>query len=117
VTGCRFVQDHPAEHAVKDLCRVIDLPRSTYYAWLRHEPSQRAWDDNVLLSEIKEIHVLSRHTYGAAHPGVTVPPRSPGRASPRGADHGRTRARGRARTQEVATGQAQHRLRAGPTRA
>jgi len=65
VTGCRFVHDHQAEHAVKDLCRVIDLPRSTYYAWLAHQPSQRAWDDNALLSEIKDIHVLSRHTYGA----------------------------------------------------
>jgi transposase InsO family protein len=65
VTGCRFVHDHQAEHAVKDLCRVIDLPRSTYYAWLCHEPSQREWDDNALLGEIKEIHVLSRHTYGA----------------------------------------------------
>jgi len=65
VTGCRFVHDHQAEHAVKDLCRVIELPRSTYYAWLNHEPSQRAWEDNVLLGEIKEIHTLSRHTYGA----------------------------------------------------
>ena len=65
MTGCRFVHDHQAEHAVKDLCRVIDLPRSTYYAWLAHQPSQRAWDDNALLSEIKDIHVLSRHTYGA----------------------------------------------------
>ena len=65
MTGCRFVHDHQAEHAVSDLCRVIDLPRSTYYAWLGHQPSQRAWDDNDLLSEIKEIHVLSRHTYGA----------------------------------------------------
>jgi len=65
VTGCRFVHDHQAEHAVRDLCRVIELPRSTYYAWLNHEPSQRAWEDNVLLGEIKEIHTLSRHTYGA----------------------------------------------------
>ena len=65
MTGCRFVHDHQAEHAVKDLCRVIELPRSTYYAWLNHEPSQRAWEDNVLLGEIKEIHTLSRHTYGA----------------------------------------------------
>lgn len=65
MTGCRFVHDHQAEHAVKDLCRVIDLPRSTYYAWLNHQPSQRAWDDNALLDEIKDIHALSRHTYGA----------------------------------------------------
>ena len=65
MTGCRFVHDHQAEHAVRDLCRVIELPRSTYYAWLNHEPSQRAWEDNVLLGEIKEIHTLSRHTYGA----------------------------------------------------
>jgi transposase InsO family protein len=65
VTGYRFVHDHQAEHAVSDLCRVIDLPRSTYYAWLAHQPSQREWDDNVLLDEIKDIHTLSRHTYGA----------------------------------------------------
>jgi putative transposase len=65
VTGRRFVHDHQAEHAIRDLCRVIDLPRSTYYAWLSHEPSQRAWEDNSLLSEIMEIHTLSRHTYGA----------------------------------------------------
>ena len=65
MTGCRFVHDHQAEHAVSDLCRVIDLPRSTYYAWLNYQPSQREWDDNVLLSEIKDIHTLSRHTYGA----------------------------------------------------
>ena len=44
---------------------MIDLPRSTYYAWLNHQPSQRAWDDNALLDEIKDIHALSRHTYGA----------------------------------------------------
>ena len=65
MTGCRFVHDHQAEHAVSDLCRVIDLPRSTYYAWLNYQPSQRERGDNVLLSEIKDIHTLSRHTYGA----------------------------------------------------
>ena len=26
---CASVHDHQAEHAVSDLCRVIDLPRST----------------------------------------------------------------------------------------
>ena len=65
MTGCRFVHDHQAEHAVTDLCRVISLPRSTYYAWLTHQPSTRDWEDNVLLSEIEDIHVRSRHTYGA----------------------------------------------------
>lgn len=65
MTGCRFVHDHQADHVVTDLCRVIDLPRSTYYAWLAHQPSQREWEDNALFRESEGIHERSRHTYGA----------------------------------------------------
>jgi len=64
VTGCRFVHDHKAEYCVKDLCRVIELPRSTYYAWLNYQPSQRELANNELLDEIVAIHTRSRHTYG-----------------------------------------------------
>ena len=65
MTGCRFVHDHRAEYRVKDLCRVAQVPRSTYYAWRNHEPSQRDLADETLLEDIRAIHSRSRSTYGA----------------------------------------------------
>ena len=41
VTAGRFAHDHRAEHGVSDLCRAIDVPRSTYFSWLGHQPRQR----------------------------------------------------------------------------
>ena len=65
MTGCRFVHDYRAEYSVKDLCRVAQVPRSTYYAWRNHEPSQRDLADEALLEDIRAIHSRSRSTYGA----------------------------------------------------
>lgn len=64
MTGCRFVHDHKAEYCVTDLCRVIELPRSTYYAWVNYQPSHRELANNELLNQIVDIHRRSRHTYG-----------------------------------------------------
>jgi len=111
VTGCRFVHDHQAEHAVKDLCRVIELPRSTYYAWLNHEPSQRAWRTTRSWGRSKRS-TPSRATptaRRASSDNCAIAVTGSGVTAWR--DHGRTRAGGRARSKEVATGQAQHRLR------
>jgi transposase InsO family protein len=65
VTGCRFVHDHKAEFRVTDLCRLIELSRSSYYAWVRFQPSQRELEDNELFDHIIDIHTRSRRTYGA----------------------------------------------------
>lgn len=46
------------------LCRVFDVSRSGYYAWLDREPSQRARDDERLKVAIKAAHVQTRETYG-----------------------------------------------------
>ena len=46
-------------------CRVLNLPRSTFYDRDTRSPSARDAADEGLLAEITEIHALSRETYGA----------------------------------------------------
>src|SRR5262245_29283168 len=47
------------------MCRVLEVSRSGYYAWLRREPSKRAQLDAALIIEIHRSHEASRGTYGA----------------------------------------------------
>ena len=47
------------------MCRVLEVSRSGYYAWLGREPSARAQANAVLLERIQEIHSESDGTYGA----------------------------------------------------
>jgi len=57
---------HLAEtHPVRDLCRLLDVPRSTYYAWRRRTPGRRAREDAALSREIKRIHKDHRGVYGS----------------------------------------------------
>ena len=60
----RFVQDHRAEFSVERMCGLIEVPRSSFYAWLAHTPSAREQADAELLEVIVEIHQASRGTYG-----------------------------------------------------
>jgi putative transposase len=61
------------------LCRVLEISRSGYYAWLRRPPSKRAQKEGRLEVEIKAAHERTRKTCGperlqkdlAAH-GVTA---------------------------------------------
>ena len=46
-------------------CRTLGVSRSGYYAWCERPESARAASDRDLLRQIKEIHALSRGTYGA----------------------------------------------------
>ena len=47
------------------MCRVLDLSRSGFYAWLRRSPSSRTLRDRQLTERIERIHEGSRGTYGA----------------------------------------------------
>ena len=47
------------------MCRVLEVSRSGYYAWLKREPSARAQANAELLEAIEEIHAESDGTYGA----------------------------------------------------
>ena len=56
---------HQAEHTVVIQCRVLQLSRSGYYAWLRRGPSERVRDDEELLAAIRAEHLASRGIYGS----------------------------------------------------
>ena len=61
----RFVSNHKSEFPIYLMCRVLDVSRSGYYAWLRHPESKRDKDDKALSLEILEIHQESFCTYGS----------------------------------------------------
>lgn len=57
------------EFPVQQLCALLAVARSGYYAWLRRKPGRRARDNQQLLQRIKAIHAQSRQSYGS--PRVT----------------------------------------------
>jgi putative transposase len=61
----RFIDIQKRSYPVKRLCRVLNVSRSGYYAARSRPPSarrKRQWD---LTSQIRQIHVTSRETYGS----------------------------------------------------
>jgi putative transposase len=61
----RLIDQEKAHHAVSLLCRVLGVSRAGYYGWTRRPPSARAVADQALLEQIRQVHELSRGTYGA----------------------------------------------------
>lgn len=61
----RFVQDHQDAFEVKRMCELVEVPRSSFYAWTSHTPSARELADAELLVTIRDIYRRSRNTYGA----------------------------------------------------
>lgn len=51
--------------SVSLVCRVLELPRSTYYDAVGRPPSKRQLADDELTKEILEIYEASRQNYGA----------------------------------------------------
>lgn len=56
---------HQARYPVATMCRVLEVSRSGYYAWLGRFPSRRAREDVRLRERVEAIHARSRGTYGA----------------------------------------------------
>lgn len=46
-------------------CRVLGVSRSGYYYWLRQGSTRRQHQNQVLLTEIRRVHVETRERYGA----------------------------------------------------
>ena len=59
-----FVQDNQADLPINKMCELIEVPRSSFYAWVNHTPSARDLADEVLLETIRDIYRRSRNTYG-----------------------------------------------------
>ncbi|MEM1332745.1 MAG: IS3 family transposase [Actinomycetota bacterium] len=65
MSRCWFVDDHRHLFEVQRLCELVELPRSTFYAWDNPTLSDTYLADAWLANEIFDIHTASRGTYGA----------------------------------------------------
>ncbi|PBI91170.1 IS2 transposase TnpB [Rhodococcus erythropolis] len=67
----QFVADHSDTYPVKRLCQVIDIARSSYYAWINAGPvrAARAAADSELADKIRAVHTVD-NTYG--RPRITA---------------------------------------------
>ena len=54
----QFVADHQDTFEVKRLCELVEIGRSSFYAWLKGIPArqQRAVDDAELAARIRTVH-------------------------------------------------------------
>ncbi|WP_414899133.1 IS3 family transposase [Rhodococcus qingshengii] len=71
VNRFQFVADHSDTYPVKRLCQVIDIARSSYYAWINAGPvrAARAAADSELAEKIRAVHTVD-NTYG--RPRITA---------------------------------------------
>lgn len=56
---------HEGEHAVRLMCRVLEVAPSGFYRWRARGPSARAKADEALLLRVREAYRDSGETYGA----------------------------------------------------
>ena len=60
-----FIDQEKAYHDVAALCRLLQVSRSGFYAWLSRPPSARAVADEVLSVQIRAAYDDNRRVYGA----------------------------------------------------
>src|SRR5438552_13045915 len=61
----QFIQLHQEQYSVKTMCRLLNVTRSGYYAWLKEPISNRAQEDARLVRLIRASFVASHGIYGA----------------------------------------------------
>jgi putative transposase len=61
----RFISDHRERTNVGLMCKVLNISRSGYYAWLKRPESHRSKENRKLADHIRIIHAKSRKIYGA----------------------------------------------------
>jgi putative transposase len=65
VSRYRFIAVEKAHYSVAQLCGVLQVAVSGYYAWRHRQPSRRAQANAALTEQIRVLHERSRCTYGA----------------------------------------------------
>jgi len=63
-------------HSILDLCEMLEVSASGYYAWAIRKAGKRQKADQELTEQIQEVHKASRKTYGS--PRITVALRKQG---------------------------------------
>ncbi len=60
-----FIEAEKSERRnVAKACALLEVSRSAFYDWSKHEPSARQVADDELAERIEAIHTASRRTYG-----------------------------------------------------
>jgi transposase InsO family protein len=59
------MQRHAGRFPVAALCRITNVSRSGYYAWLSRKPSERQSENETLLCRIRQFFERSKRTYGS----------------------------------------------------
>jgi len=57
--------DHRFDFSVQRMCRVLEVYRSGYYAWLKHPDSERKQRRQKITQRIHQILLSSRRLYGS----------------------------------------------------
>lgn len=64
----RFIDEQKADFAIKTLCQVCGVPRSSYYDWAgvyATGPVEAAWEEAILTDRIYDIWKRSDRSYGS----------------------------------------------------
>jgi len=64
MTLFRFIEAERARFPISFMCRHLGVARSGFYAWRSRPPCRRALADAQLSVTIRQIHTMSRGTYG-----------------------------------------------------
>lgn len=72
-----MVEELSPEHSVRDLCDLLEVSRSGYYAWQRGAETAREQANRELAAEIKQVFEAKRGRYGS--PRITHELRRAGR--------------------------------------
>jgi len=68
----RFLDAHRDRFAVAEMCRVLGWNASTYYAYKKRQPSNRALRDADLAEDITRVYAHNYQVYGARKVWVTL---------------------------------------------
>jgi transposase InsO family protein len=71
-----MIRELSREESVADLCALLDVARSGYYAWLKGRSSARARSNQLLLAAIRQAFKDNRGNYGS--PRITATLRAQG---------------------------------------
>ena len=61
----RAIRDNACRYPIRLMTRALNVSAAGYYAWVDRPESARAIENRALITEIRAIHVASRHTYGS----------------------------------------------------
>lgn len=74
-----MIRELSREESVADLCALLSVARSGYYAWLKGRQSARARSNQLLLAEIRQAFKEHRGNYGS--PRITAALRAKGQSA------------------------------------